>query len=547
MDGEERERKISKIVETFRGEEDIDRYKKKIAEEIGSNKILKNSEILKYVKEEKIREALRKKPSRTMSGVTVVAVMTSPVECPHGRCVMCPGGPTNNSPQSYTGFEPAAMRGAQCGYDPYRQVKQRLEQLRAIGHPIGKVELIVMGGTFTARPFSYQRSFVSECLGAMNEFYDRGHSNSNDSYSKSKKSSIFEDVKRINETAKVRNIGTTFETRPDYCKRDDIDDILYLGGTKVEIGVQSIYNGVLEKIRRGHTVEDSIEANRALRDSGLKVGFHVMPGLPSSDLDSDLCMFKELFEGNNFKPDHLKIYPTLVAEGTELYEWWKAGIYEPYRTEEAAELIADIKKIVPPWVRIQRIQRDIPSNHIIDGVKKSNVRQIAQNILRKRGERCRCIRCREVGHARDEPKDIDLSVRKYYCCGGEEFFISYEDLKNDILIGFIRMRFPFRPHRKEINEDTALIRELHVYGQMLDVGKKPEEISWHAKMEHFHATKSKISWQHRNYGRLLLRDAEDIARENGFKKMAVCSGIGAREYYRKFDYELDGVYMSKTL
>lgn len=530
---------IDENIEESNIEEIITKYKKDIAKKTGVDRILKNSEILRYLREKgydqdlpkHVQKYLIKKPTKTMSGVAVVAVMTSPAACPHGRCVMCPGGLDNNTPQSYTGFEPAAMRGAQCNYDPYNQVWHRLEQLSVIGHPIGKIELIVMGGTFTSRDRSYQESFINECLRAMNEFYLDKTENRQDNKDKNI-SPIVE-----NETAGIRNVGITFETRPDYCREREIDTMLSLGGTKVELGVQTVYDDVLEKIKRGHTVKDSIEANRLLRDSGLKVGFHMMPGLPSSNFDKDYHMFKEIFDNEDFKPDYLKIYPTLVTEGTELYEWWKNGSYKPYSTEDAARLIAEVKKITPPWVRIQRIQRDIPVPHIVDGVKKSNIRQIAQDILKKENKRCRCIRCREVGHTDREPENIDLSVIKYDCAGGEEFFISYEDIGKDVLIGFTRLRFPASPYRQEINENTALIRELHIYGQMLNIGERSDGRK---------NNKNKI-WQHQNYGRSLINKAEEIARDNGFKKLAICSGIGAREYYRKLGYSLDGIYMSKYL
>ncbi|BDC36445.1 MAG: tRNA uridine(34) 5-carboxymethylaminomethyl modification radical SAM/GNAT enzyme Elp3 [Candidatus Methanoliparum thermophilum] len=504
-----------------RVEQMMNRYKKDISKRTGVDKLLKNSEILKYLKDKRIKKYLIKKPTKTISGVAVIAVMTSPADCPHGRCIMCPGGLANNTPQSYTGFEPAALRGAQCNYDPYLQVRHRLEQLYTIGHPIGKVELIVMGGTFTSRDLSYQEYFIKECLRAMNEFYE--------DHGQKDKNQIVE-----NEMAKIRNVGITFETRPDYCREKEIDTMLNLGGTKVELGVQTVYDYILEKIKRGHTVKDSIKANRLLRDSGLKVGFHMMLGLPSSDFDRDYDMFYEIYNNEDFKPDYLKIYPTLVTKGTELYDWWKKGLYKPCSTEDAVKLITEIKKITPPWVRIQRIQRDIPAPYIVDGVKKSNIRQMAQEILIKENKRCRCIRCREVGHVDKEPENIDLSLIKYDCSGGEEFFISYEDIANDILIGFTRLRFPASPYRREINKDTALIRELHIYGQMLNIGERSDD-------------EDKKIWQHRNYGRLLISKAEEIAKDNGFKKLVICSGIGVREYYRKLGYSRDGIYMSKYL
>ncbi|WP_292390513.1 tRNA uridine(34) 5-carboxymethylaminomethyl modification radical SAM/GNAT enzyme Elp3 [Methanosarcina sp. UBA5] len=484
-----------------------------------------------------VKEFLRRKPVRTISGVAVIAVMTSPAPCPHGVCLPCPGGPnsTFKSPQSYMGREPAAMRAIQHGFDPYSQVKSRLSQLKDIGHDVEKVELIIMGGTFSARSLDYQEWFTKRCLEAMNDFTGKKWRESAWRIGKSLPYIPLEEVQKANEKAEIRNVGITFETRPDWAEEKHVDEFLRLGGTKVELGVQSVYDFVLTRMQRGHGVAEIVRANQVLRDSAFKVGFHMMPHLPGSDSKLDLKGFKKLFEDSRFRPDYLKIYPTLVTEGTSLYRLWEAGDYEALSDEEAAELIADIKEILPKWVRLQRIQRDIPAYQIIAGVRKSNLRQLAEEKLREKGGKCHCIRCREVGHTglkgrQINPKDIELTVESYEACGGTEHFIAFEDLAADVLIGFTRLRFPSAPHRPEL-QDAALIRELHVYGSMVPIGKEAKQ----------------KEWQHRGYGKELLEHAEKIACENGYRKLAIISGIGAREYYRKLGYVLENLYMSKVL
>ncbi len=517
---------------------ELNTAKKRISARYKLSSLPKNSEILALSSADEYKHVislLQRKPVRTISGVAVIAVMTSPYPCPHGACIPCPGGPASSfhTPQSYMGREPATMRAIQCDYDPYRQVTTRLRQLQSIGHPVDKVELIVMGGTFTARPLDYQRWFIRRSLEAMNDFNISCTSCKNET-----SDMIDQDLESViatNETASVKNIGITFETRPDCLDKEKIDHLLELGATKVEIGVQSVYDHVLTRINRGHTVQDAIDANKRLRDSGLKVGFHIMIGLPGSDDNCDLRMFETLFSDPGFCPDHLKIYPTLVTEGTVLHEWWKNGSYRSLDNFCAVELLANIKSMLPKWVRLQRIQRDIPAQQIAAGVTKSNIRQLAEERLRSMGGSCACIRCREVGHAslrgiEPESEKIKLLVETYKACGGIEHFISFEDVKNNILIGFLRLRFPCSPHRIEL-KDAALVRELMVYGRMVPVGETPHN----------------GQWQHRGYGSKLLDKACNLAYENGFKKIAITSGIGVREYYRKRGYVREGAYMVKDL
>jgi elongator complex protein 3 len=508
-------------------QDELNMAKKSVSLAYHLSKLPRNSDILKAAADgeyDQVLGILQKRPVRTISGVAVVAAMTSPHKCPHGKCVPCPGGVDSifNSPQSYTGAEPAALRAVQEGYDPYRQVTARLTQLKQIGHDLDKVELIVMGGTITARPLDYQQWFVKRCLDAMNDF---GAEASNNRY--------LEDAQRANESASVRNVAMTFETRPDWCRERHIDRMLDMGVTKVELGVQSTFDYVLKRIERGHTVADSAGANRALRDSGLKVGFHMMPGLPGSSVERDLRMFEGLFKDNRFCPDYLKIYPTLVTRGTKLYDLWERGEYTPLSSEDAALLLARIKERLPKWVRLQRIQRDIPVKHVVAGVMKSNVRQLAGDILQREGKQCRCIRCREIGHKllkglEADSGSIKLDIEKYEVCGGIEHFISFEEPNIDALIGFARLRFPCLPHRPEL-EDAAVVRELHVYGRMVPIGKNNE------------------NWQHRGYGAELLKAADEIAKDAGYGKLAVMSGIGARKYYKKLGFGHDGPYMSRRL
>ncbi|MEE9600772.1 MAG: tRNA uridine(34) 5-carboxymethylaminomethyl modification radical SAM/GNAT enzyme Elp3, partial [Thermoplasmata archaeon] len=340
----------------LKDEEDLRRAKLEICRERGLMGVPSNQQILRHVPEEwRDRLALlRKKPVRTASGVAVVAVMTSPAHCPHGKCIYCPGGVEWGSPQAYTGSEPAAMRAAQHGYDPRGQTESRLRQLHEIGHPTDKVDLIIIGGTFTSRPEAYREAFVKGCFDALN---GRG-------------STSLEAAQRINETAKHRCIGLTMETKPDCFLGGEVDHSLRLGVTRVELGVQSLHENVLELVNRGHGLREVVEATNRAKDAGLKVGFHMMPGLPGSSYERDLDSFRELFDNPSYRPDMLKVYPVLVIEGTGLHGLWLRGQYKEMETEEAAGLLAEAKRYVPPYVRISRIQREIPAREIEAGVKK---------------------------------------------------------------------------------------------------------------------------------------------------------------------------------
>jgi len=494
-----------------------------ICRKYGLTEVPKNSAILAFASAQD-REILRKillvKPTRTLSGVAPVAVMTSPAPCPHGKCLPCPGGPDHpfKSPQSYTGEEPAALRAREHNYDPFAQVHARLEQFELLGHNIEKAELIVMGGTMTARTPEYQENFVSRCIEAMN-MYPGGDG--------SAEAQDIETVQTDNESSAVRCVAITFETRPDWCRREQVDRMLHLGVTKVELGVQHVDDAVLAYNRRGCCVADTVAANTILRDTGMKVGFHMMPNLPGSTIDQDKKMFETIFSDPRFKPDFLKIYPTLVTPGSEIEDHWKRGLYTPYSEEDLIELVAYAKSLIPEYTRLQRIQRDIPAKLIVAGSRHSNFRQLAQNRLKAQGKRCQCIRCREIGRL-PSPAEPEIRVLKYTCCNGLEHFISA--VSDTSLIGFTRLRFPSEIH-ESLPGNTALMRELHVYGSLVQLGKD-------AKSD---------EWQHRNFGKVLIARAEEIASEAGFTSLAIMSGVGVRPYYRRHGYQRKGSYMIRDL
>ncbi len=334
-------------------------------------------------------------------------------------------------------------------------------------------------------------------------------------------------VQAENETSAIRCVAITFETRPDWCRREHVDRMLRLGVTKVELGVQHLDDTILSYNRRGCTVADTVEANTLLRDAGMKVGFHMMPNLPGSTIDLDKKMFETLFSDPRFMPDFLKIYPTLVTPGSEIEDHWKRGAYLPYSEEDMIDLVAYAKVLIPEYTRLQRIQRDIPAKLIVAGSRHSNFRQLAQNRLKATGRSCRCIRCREIGRL-PSLAESEIRVLKYQCCGGLEHFISA--VADDSLIGFTRLRFPSRINSHEL-ENAALLRELHVYGSLVPVGKDAES----------------EEWQHRNYGKVLISRAEEITLDSGFSRLAIMSGIGVRPYYRRQGYERKGPYMIKEL
>jgi elongator complex protein 3 len=528
MNGEAYRKIIQRLMEISNPtKRDVDLIKIEVAGKYGLEKVPSNSKIIQHLKpgeKNKLLPILRRKTVRTISGVTIVAVMTEPYPCPQEEpCAYCPGGPSFGVPQSYTGHEPAAMRGIQNEYNPYTQVKRRIEQLKAIGHKVDKVELVIMGGTFPSTPTAYQENFVRNCLKAIT----------------GTESESLEEEKIKAETSRIRNVGITVETRPDWAKKEDVDHMLSMGVTRVEVGVQNIYDDIYKRVNRKHRIQDVTDATRTLKDAGLKVVYHLMPGLPNSNFERDLKGFHEIFTNPLFKPDMIKIYPCLVIKGTKVHDWWKKGEYRPYTTDEAAELIVEMKKFIPPWVRIMRVQRDIPAYLIEAGVNRSNLRQIVQKRLRKEGLRCRCIRCREVGHrwlqdkVEPDPDKITIQTVRKEASEGEEIFISAEDTVNDVLVGYIRLRIPSEGawRREILPETTAIVRELRVYGPLVPVGRH-----------------SAGAWQHRGYGTVLLSEAErTILEDYDRKKIVVTSALGTKQYYIRLGYDYDGPYVSKDL
>ncbi len=502
--------------------EDLEALKKGLARELNLGKIPKNSEVIELLKDNGLKYKFRLKPTRTISGVSVIAVMTKPQKCPHGRCTYCPGD-VSYAPQSYTGHEPAAMRGIQHNFDPFDQIKSRINQLTKIGHPTDKIELIIMGGTFLSYDKNYVYNFVKRSFDALN------------SYSQNEPSKNLDEAKKINETAKKRCVALCIESRPDYAKEKQADMMLNLGTTRVEIGVQSLSDSIYKRVERGHSIDDVAASTQILKDSGFKTLYHMMPGLYQTP-DEDLSMFRKLYSDSNFRPDGLKIYPCLVLKGTKVYKEWIEGKFKPIDLDQAIELILKIKQLLPKYTRTMRINRDIPTTLVDAGVLKSNIGQMVYQEMEKRNLKCRCIRCREVGHLAKKygiyPKDIDFCKEVYSASGGKELFLSYEDISQDILIGFLRLRIPSpNVHRKEIDENTAIVRQLNVFSPSAPIGKKIDS-----------------SYQHRGYGKKLLNKAEVISKEEyDIKKLLVISGVGAREYYRKHGYTFDGTYMKKDL
>ena len=477
----------------------------------------------------KLYPFLRTKPVRTASGVAVVAVMSKPHRCPHialtgNVCVYCPGGPDSDfeySTQAYTGYEPTSMRAIRARYDPYSQTKGRIAQLRAIGHDVDKVEFIVMGGTFLSLDRDYKEYFIRNLHDALS-----GHS-----------SHSLEEAIRYSEQSTTKCIGITIETRPDYCLKPHLVEMLQYGCTRIEIGVQSIYESVARETNRGHTVAAVTHSFQLAKECGFKVVSHMMPDLPNMGYERDLLGFEEYFENPAFRSDGLKVYPTLVIRGTGLYELWKTGRYHNYTPDQLVELTAHILAMVPPWTRLYRIQRDIPMPLVSSGVEHGNLRELALQKLRDWNVPCLDIRSREVGmkqiHSQVTPEQVELVRRDYVANGGWETFLAYEDPVQDILIGLLRLRKAGpAAFLSEITEKpSSIIRELHVYGTAVAV-----------------SARDPTRFQHQGFGMLLLEEAERIAREeHGSEKLLVISGVGTRHYYRKLGYELDGPYMSKSI
>lgn len=543
---------------------------------------------------------LKAKPVRTASGVAVVAVMCKPHRCPHialtgNICVYCPGGPDSEfeySTQSYTGYEPTSMRAIRSRYDPYDQSRERLRQLQTLGHNTDKVEYIIMGGTFMSLSEAYRNDFIMKLHDALS-----GHM-----------SATVEEAVLVGAESKQKCVGITIETRPDYCSKSHLNDMLKYGCTRIEIGVQSVYEDVAFDTNRGHTVESVCKSFSMCKDAGYKIVSHMMPNLPNVGWKRDLAQFREYFDNPRFRSDGLKIYPTLVIKGTGLYELWKNNKYKNYSPDELIEFLATILSYVPPWTRIYRVQRDIPMTLVSSGVEHGNIRELALARMKDYKTRCRDVRTREIGikdiHEKLNKIQPELVRRDYVANHGWETFLSFEDVKQDVLIGLLRLRkcseSTYREELKDvdnqifencknflnckeiiskcdsninveklnnkvaidkssnknilnnnkledtkiINEDlkitynpmvynnnASIIRELHVYGSALGIDQKSND-----------------KFQHKGFGKMLIDEAEKIAKyEHNSKKLAIISGVGTRKYYEKFGYYLEGVYMVKML
>ncbi|MBU4360620.1 tRNA uridine(34) 5-carboxymethylaminomethyl modification radical SAM/GNAT enzyme Elp3 [Patescibacteria group bacterium] len=569
----------------FQNEAIFSAWKRKISKKY-KIKLLKNSEIIEILNKNKIvgtglrpvrekaritlEQLLTKRAVRTSSGVSVITVLTKPYKCP-GNCIYCPTEP--KMPKSYLSNEPAAQRALRLKFDPVKQVQMRIQALEANGHQVDKIELLVLGGSWTAYTKKYQKKFITDCFYAANTSKSRVYppllklrrtgASVNASLRQVKKRAIksLEEEQKINEKAKYKIIGITLETRPDEINLKVIKEFRELGCTRVQIGVQHIDNKILKLNQRGHTVEESIKATKLLKIHGFKVDHHYMPDLPGSTPAKDLAMMKKVFTDANFKPDQIKIYPCVVNEYAELFKWFKKKKYKPYSADKLKELLKNIKKITPYWVRINRLVRDIPADSIIAGNKITNLRQYLANELEKSGEKCKCIRCREVGLQKTNNElrimnygKMKLFIDKYKASDGVEYFISYESLDRKILYGFLRLRFNNPSEITNVShgasknaqlafpvlKDAAIIRELHVYGQMTPVSDKLD-----------------TGVQHKGLGKKLMAQAEKIAIKNNYKKIAVISGIGVREYYRKLParhslgegggYKLEDTYLVKKL
>jgi|SRR3989338_5619401 len=456
-----------------------------------------------------------RKPSKTMAGVTPITVVVKPRKCDHGTCIYCPGG--EKVPQSYTDKSPAVMRALMLHYDPFNQVNVRLKAFEVMHHPTDKIELIILGGTFLQYPLDYQYEFVKACYDALN----------------GKKSKTLAAAKKLNESAKHRCVALCIENRPDNCSEEEIKRMLEFGCTRVEIGVQMPDDKLYRKTARGHTVKDVIDASQRLRDAGFKIGYHVMPGLPYSNPKNDLKLFKEIFDNPSYRPDQLKIYPCQVIEDSPLARLHEKIKFKPYNEKQTQDILEKMTMMIPAYCRTMRIMREIPPEKLVKGITRIDIRREVEKNLRSKKMPVQEIRMRELGFSRQFFKhineDLSLKIIEYDASGGKEFFLQFVN-KDNILFGLLRMRFPCNPFIDSL-KGSAIIRELHVYGQALAIGEKGTH------------------GQHLGIGKQLMKAAENIAQENGITKIAVISGVGVREYYKKLGYNLDSekIYMIKDL
>ena len=474
-------------------------------------------------------ERIRMKPMRTLSGVTTVTVLTKPYPCP-GKCIFCPTDV--RMPKSYLPDEPGAMRALEHQFDPFTQVESRIRALKNLGHPTEKIELLILGGTWSSYRRDYQEWFVKRCFDAMNNYQHEKQIEEPKETSADSVVSVVNlpEAHSINETSAHRNVGLVIETRPDEINPDEIKWLRHLGVTKVQLGAQSFDDHILEINKRGHDVESTRQAVALLRAASFKIVLHWMPNLLGATPESDHEDFKKLW--NDFCPDELKIYPNQLLANAELYEYWQRGEFHPYTTEDLVDLIANIKPTIPRYCRVNRVIRDIPGNNVVAGNRRTSLRQDIQEEMKKRGTKCQCIRCREVKGKTVELSSLTLHDEVYSAGKAEEHFISFIT-PEDGLAGFIRLSLPSKDSPEtglSDLQDAALIREVHVYGQSLAVGAEKTGAA-----------------QHVGLGTRLLEEAESIAKQNGFEKIAVISAVGTRGYYMDRGFERGEYYLVKSL
>ncbi|RPI34899.1 MAG: tRNA uridine(34) 5-carboxymethylaminomethyl modification radical SAM/GNAT enzyme Elp3 [Chloroflexota bacterium] len=459
----------------------------------------------------RLLERIRMKPMRTLSGVTTVTVLTKPYPCP-GKCIFCPTDV--RMPKSYLPDEPGARRALEHDFDPFTQVAARIEALEAVGHPTDKVELLILGGTWSAYRRDYQEWFIRRCFEAMNGEESPG----------------LEEAHAVNESALHRSVGLVIETRPDHVKPAELAWLRRLGVTKVQMGVQSMDDGILALNQRGHTAEETRRAVDLLRAAGFKMVLHWMPNLLGATPESDRVDFARLWE--RLCPDEIKIYPNQLLQNAELYDYWQRGEFTPYTTSQLIDLIADVKPTIPRYCRVNRVIRDIPSTNVVEGNKRTSLRQDIHLELARRGERCQCIRCREVSKQKVEIESLALHDLVYETGYAEEHFLSF-DTPDDRLAGFLRLSLPLPASPQTGLPDldgAAVIREVHVYGQSLEVGSARGGAAQHAGL-----------------GTRLIQEAERLARSGGYSRLAVIAAVGTRHYYIQRGFGRGGLYLVKDL
>ncbi|MEM3489570.1 MAG: tRNA uridine(34) 5-carboxymethylaminomethyl modification radical SAM/GNAT enzyme Elp3 [Nitrososphaerota archaeon] len=516
---------LEEFIENLKTNNDLGRLKLELAKVLKIKTIPSNIQLISELRKRGIDDhlvsKLRKKPVKTRAGVTVITVVAPLFNCPHGRCIYCPGGGSTGIPRSYSGKELQIMSARELDYDAEKQVQRCIERLTAMGHSVDKVELIIIGGTFTASPIEFQREIIKSALDGLH-----GQSSS----------SLEEAIHRAEKTRPYVS-GITIETRPDWVSEKEADALLSMGVTRVELGVQALDDEIYKILNRGHTVDDVARATRILRDRAFKICYHLMPGLPGSSPEKDIEMYRQVFSDPRFRPDMVKIYPLMVLPDTPLYDLWKRREYTSYPLEVLTEVLVKWLELTPPYVRIQRIRREIPASEAVDGKYPGNLRELVEQELERRGMKCKCIRCREVGNPklakrlREVMNKMRILETWYETDGGQEVFISYETPDRVVLSALLRLRLPYRS-ATQLTENSALVRELHVYGRMVPVGHLGEE---------------RDAWQHRGIGSMLLRRAEEIAIENGYRRIIVISGIGVKQYYTRHGYHPHGPYMAKNL